>query len=42
MAVNKMNKITGLKPEEELFEEFHGPFNSLKETVQVAVSNHDL
>ena len=42
MSVTKLNKITGLEPQEETLEEFHGPANSLKETVRVTVSNHDL
>lgn len=42
MSLKKLNKITGLEPEKEIAEEHPGPSKSLKETLEVIVSNHGL
>ena len=40
MSLKKLNKITGLEPEKETAEEHPGPSKSLKEALEVIVSNH--
>ena len=38
MSVNKLNKVTGLTPEQQIIEDHHGPSKTLKETIATVVS----
>lgn len=39
MSVTKLNKVSGLEPENQTLEEHQGPSKTLKETMEIAVSN---